>query len=132
MKTKLFTICLLLVTSQAFAETKSIQKLKDPDPIYVLERCAANSFKVFNVFREKQNKDNEEMEFQEIMKKRFNFFVDTLKNYHQHHDKFLSEEEITEKTLDRISELVLIISKEQEKPDFFEDTAFCKTLVKYN
>ena len=51
---------------------------------------------------------------------------------HQHHDKFLSEEEITKKTLDRISELVVIISKEQEKPDFFSDTAFCQTLVKYN
>ena len=38
MKIKLLLICLLFVTPQVFAETKSIQKLNNPDPIKIKEK----------------------------------------------------------------------------------------------
>ncbi len=65
MKLKSFFICILVATPQVFAETKSIQKLKDPDPIYVLERCAANSISLLRLLESMKNKKKEEMDFQE-------------------------------------------------------------------
>ena len=132
MKLKSFFICILVATPQVFAETKSIQKLKDPDPIYVIERCAVNSFQALNIVKSMQNKRKEEVEFEEVMLKRFNFFVDTLINYHQDQDKFLSKEEITTKILNRITDLVKIVGNYSNKSDFFDDMKYCKSMVKYN
>ena len=93
MKTKLLTICLLLFTSQVFAEIKSIQKLKNPDPIYVLERCAANTVALLQLVDSMKNKAKEEMDFQKELEKRFNFFSVTLVNYRRDQNKNLSKDE---------------------------------------
>jgi len=131
MKTKILTICLLLFTSQVVAEIKSIQKLKDPDPIYVLERCAANSISLLQLLESMKNKAKEEMDFQEIMTKRFNFFALTLINYRQDQNKNLSKDEIEKITFSRIFNLAKTVSKDIEKPYFNEDMAYCKSIVKY-
>tara|TARA_B100001057_G_C22645799_1_gene870032 strand:- start:608 stop:1012 length:405 start_codon:yes stop_codon:yes gene_type:complete len=131
MKIKLLLICLLFVTPQVFAETKSIQKLNNPDPIYVLERCAANSFSLLQLLESMKNKGKEEMDFQKVITKRFNFFVGTLINYHQDQNKNLSKDEVSKKIFTRIADLVKTVSKDIEKPYFNEDMAYCKSIVKY-
>tara|TARA_B100000579_G_scaffold267083_1_gene220290 strand:- start:1493 stop:1849 length:357 start_codon:yes stop_codon:yes gene_type:complete len=113
------------------AEIKSIQKLKDPDPIYVLERCAANSISLLQLLESMKNKAKEEMDFQEIMTKRFNFFALTLINYRQDQNKNLSKDEIEKITFSRIFNLAKTVSKDIEKPYFNEDMAYCKSIVKY-
>ena len=131
MKTKLLTVCFLLFTSQVFAETKSLKENTDMDPILVIYRCAANTFSIIQLVELMEDKGKEEMDFQEVMKIRFNFFVDTLINYHHDHNKNFSRDEITEKTLSEIADLSKIVSRDIKKPYFHEDTAFCKSIVKY-
>ena len=130
-KIKLLLICLLLVTPQVFAEMKSIQKLNDADPIYVLERCTANSYSLLQLSESMKNKGKEEMDFQEVITKRFNLFTGTLMNYHQDQNKNLSKDDISKKTFTRIANLVKIVFKDIEKPYCNEDMAYCKSIVKY-
>ena len=128
MKTKLLTICLLLFTSQVFAEIKSIQKLKNPDPIYVLERCAANTVALLQLVDSMKNKAKEEMDFQKELEKRFNFFSVTLVNYRRDQNKNLSKDEIEKITFTRIRNLGKTIYKDMKTSYFKEDMGYCKSI----
>ena len=55
MKTKLLTICLLLVTSQVFAEMKSIIELRSMDREFVFTRCTAISLAISSIAQHTKN-----------------------------------------------------------------------------
>ena len=61
MKTKLLTICLLLVTSQVFADMIPLYKLNSKDLVFVSERCAANSLAISIMISKTNNKNGEQL-----------------------------------------------------------------------
>ena len=131
MKIKLLTICLLLFTSQVFAEIKSIQKLMTDAEIAEMfmqvEKCAANSTLILHIFETRPDK-KKFIHKEEAMLIRFNFFTKYLIKYPEDKDKFLSEEEITKKTLKRVNDLAKIMAKDLGMPIIIKDMEFCKSV----
>ena len=131
MKTKLLTICLLLFTSQVFAEIKSFQKpitdAEIAEMFMMKEKCAANSTLILHIFETRPDKKKFIQE-EEAVLIRFNYFTKSLIKYSKDKDKFLSEEEITKKTLIRVNDLAKIMAKDLEMPIIIEDMEFCKSV----
>jgi len=110
MKTKLLTICLLLVTSQVFADMISLYKLNSKDTVFVSERCAANALAI-SIMLSKTNNKNAEQSY----KKNYEDWVSIGMELLTNKKVYDSEGEVLNHVINNVLDLQKQISKDMDK-----------------
>tara|TARA_B110000240_G_C13375756_1_gene400240 strand:+ start:40 stop:471 length:432 start_codon:yes stop_codon:yes gene_type:complete len=110
MKTKLLTICLLLVTSQVFADMISLYKLNSKDTVFVSERCAANALAI-SIMLSKTNNKNAEQSY----KKNYEDWVSIGMELLTNKKVYDSEGEVLNHVINNVLDLQKQISTDMDK-----------------
>ena len=109
MKTRIIIICLFFTPHISFA-MESIEKLKNPDSVYISERCAANALAISIMGGKANNKS-----VKDGFKKIYTFFANTGIAIAMNKFPSLSERKISEQRMLNILSLEEIITKDMDK-----------------
>ena len=110
MKTRIIIIICLFFTAHVSLAMESIGKLKNPDAVYITERCSANALAISIMGGKANNKS-----VQDGFKKIYTFFANTGIAIAMSNFPSLSERKISEQRMLNILSLEEIITKDMDK-----------------